>query len=707
MEDKKKSKGRMLLLVLMPLLILGVYVLRLYDWQILNGASWLAKADNSTQTIVTMEAARGEILDCNGNPLAVNKTSYSVVFNWLYMKQETYEETIKTENATILSLIKLLDKEGVEWLDTLPITIDENGSYQFKEDSEREINTLKGKDYADVNSYATADICMENLIKKYEVEGYSKEETRDIVSVRYNMVKEQFDTSSPYTFAEDIPLDLVTVISENSSKLPGVTVEVTTSREYYDTSLIPQIVGQMGKISSQEEYEELKDKGYSYDSLLGKSGIEEAYEDILRGKAGEKMVETTSTGQLASETVTKAPEAGNTIYLTIDSDLQRVANASLEKNIKATRENGEALCEQNYKGSDSGWGEDCWAGGAVVLDVKTGGVLAAGSAPGYDSVRAQEDSSYYASLLEQEGNPLVNKAFSGAFTPGSCFKPVVACAALEEGCITNSTVITCRRKYDRFENDNYHTCLGYHGPITLRTALAKSCNIFFYETGYRLGIDALDLYCQRFGLGVKTGVETGESAGILAGPDTKDGVWRDGDTLNAAIGQSDYAFTPLQLATMAATIANDGTRLKTTVIKQITDYTRTDVIQEITPTVADTVEVSKENIGYVKEGMEAVVTEGTAQTSLGNYPVKVVGKTGTAQTNGSDNVVFVGYAPADNPEIAVAVVLDHGATSSYCQNVVIDLLNAYFYDATVDEDGNITMPKQESAGNSSSSSSEE
>ena len=217
----------------------------------------------------------------------------------------------------------------------------------------------------------------------------------------------------------------------------------------------------------------------------------------------------------------------------------------------------------------------------------------------------------------------------------------------------------------------------------------------------------MDLYCQRFGLGVKTGVETGESAGILAGPDTKDGVWRDGDTLNAAIGQSDYAFTPLQLATMAATIANDGTRLKTTVIKQITDYTRTDVIQEITPTVADTVEVSKENIGYVKEGMEAVVTEGTAQTSLGNYPVKVVGKTGTAQTNGSDNVVFVGYAPADNPEIAVAVVLDHGATSSYCQNVVIDLLNAYFYDATVEEDGNITMPKQESAGNSSSSSSEE
>lgn len=705
MEEKKKSKGRTLLLVLMPLLILGVYVLRLYDWQILNGAEWLATADHSTQTVVPMEAARGEILDCNGNPLAVNKTSYSVVFNWLYMKQETSEETVKTENATILSLIQLLDEENIPWLDTLPITIDKDGNYQFKEDSDREINTLKGKDYADVNSYASAEICMQNLIEKYQVEGYSKEETRDIVSVRYNMVKEQFSISSPYTFAEDIPLDLVTVISENSSKLPGVTVDVTTTREYYDTSLIPQIVGQMGKINSLEEYNELKDKGYSYDDLLGRSGIEGAYEDTLRGKAGEKLVETTSTGQLASETVTKAPEAGSTIYLTIDSNLQRVANASLEKNIKATRENGERLCAQNYRGSDSGWGEDCWEGGAVVLDVKTGGVLAAGSAPGYDGLKAQEDSNYYASLLEQKGNPLVNKAFSGTFTPGSCFKPVVACAALEEGCITNSTVITCRRKYDRFENDNFHTCLGYHGPITLRTALAKSCNVFFYETGYRLGIDALNLYCQRFGLGVKTGVETGESAGILAGPETKNGVWRDGDTLNAAIGQSDYTFTPLQLATMAATIANDGTRLKTTVIKQITDYTRTEVLEEITPTVADTVEVSQENIDYVKDGMEAVVTEGTAETSLGNYPVKVAGKTGTAQTNGSDNVVFVGYAPADNPEIAVAVVLDHGATSSYCQNVVVDILNAYFYDATVDEEGNIVVPSKDE-GNSGSSSAE-
>lgn len=702
MEEKKKGGGgRLILLGFFPLVILAVYIFRLYDWQILNGQSWLTTADHSTQTVVPMKAARGEILDSEGNPLAVNKTGYAVVFNWMYMKQETNEATIRTENETIIRLIRLLDEKKVEWVDTLPILLTAEGKYEFKKDADREISVLKGKDYADVNSYASAEICMENLMEKYGVKGYSPEESRDIVSVRYNMVKEQFSTSSPYTFAEDIPLNLVGIISENTQRLPGVTVEVTTTREYYDTALIPQIVGQMGKINSMEEYEKLKDQGYSYDDMLGRGGIEGAFEELLRGKTGEKLVETTSAGQLAGETVIKAPEAGNTIYLTIDSDLQRVANASLAKNIKGAREHGEALCEQKYRGSDSGWGEDCFAGGAVVLDVRTGAVLAAGSSPGYDSERARQDASYYKAISEEKGKPLVNKAFSGVFTPGSCFKPVVACAALEEGAINNTETIFCGGKYTRFENDNYHTCMGVHRSISLRTAIAKSCNVYFYETGFRLGISALDLYCKRFGLGVATGVETGESIGTLAGPETKNGTWRDGDTLNASIGQSDHMFTPLQLATAVATIANNGTRLKTTVVKRVTDYTRTEVIREIKPTVADTANVSQENINFVKSGMEAVVTEGSAQSSLGDYPIKIAGKTGTAQTSGSDNVVFVGYAPADNPQIAIAVVLDHGSTSSYCQNVVRDLLDAYFFNATVDANGNIVMPSSDEGGASS------
>ncbi len=701
MEETKKNRPyRFLALALVPLLVLGIYVARLYDWQILNGETWLTTADHSTQTVVTMTSARGEILDSQGNPLAVNQTGYSVVFNWLYLKQSTTEETNRTENATIHMLITLLDEKGVEWLDTLPIVCTESGGYAFKEGEEKEIAVLKGKDYADVNSYADADTCMANLIQKYQVEGYTPEETRDIVSVRYNMVKERFSTSYPYTFAENITAECVAIISENSQKLPGVTVEVTTSRMYYDTSLIPQIVGQMGKIPSMDLYnQELKDKGYQLDDLMGISGIESVFEDELRGVPGEKMVETTSTGQLAGETVIRAPQAGQTIYLTIDSNLQRVANASLAKNVTAARENGERLCEIRKNGESSGHGEDCYQGGAVVLDVKTGGVLAAGSFPTYDSVLAQKDASYYQSLLEDEnGKPLVNKAFSGAYAPGSCFKPVVACAGLQEGVITNTTQITCTGKYTRFENDNAHTCMSVHGSINLRTALARSCNVYFFEVGYQLGINPLNLYCQRFGLGVTTGVEVGESSGRLAGPAIKN-PWYDGDTLNASIGQSDNAFTPLQLATMAATIANDGTRLKTTLISQITDYTRSEILYSITPEVAAEAGVSQEYLDYVKEGMEAVVNDprGTAHSSLGDYPVSVAGKTGTAQTNGSDNVVFIGYAPADDPQIAIAVVLEHGDVSSYCQNVVVDLLNAYFYDTTVDENGNIYSPPQQQA----------
>lgn len=696
-EQKKELRFRYLILALIPLAVLAVYVLRLYDWQILNGDQWLSTADHSTQTVVDMAAARGEILDSEGNPLAVNKTGYSIVFNWLYMKQSTTEETNRTENATIHQLILLLEEKGVEWLDTLPIHLTEDGAYAFDEGADQEIETLKGKDYADVNSYADADTCMANLAEKYGVEGYSKEETRDIVSVRYNMTKERFSTSYPYTFAEDISLECVSIISENSQKLPGVTVEVTTTREYHDTSLIPQIVGQLGKIPSMDLYNsELKDKGYQLDDLIGTSGIEEVFEDQLRGTPGQKLVETTSTGQLAGETVIQAPEAGQTVYLTIDSNLQKVTTASLGKNVEATRQNGESLSASK---NESKFGEDCYQGAAVVLDVTNGSVLAAGSFPTYDSALAKSDASYYQELLEDDlGKPLVNKAFSGIYAPGSCFKPLVACAALEEGVITNTTQVTCTGKYTRFENDNAHTCMGVHGSIPLRSALMVSCNVYFYEVGYQLGIDPLNLYCERFGLGVATGVEVWENPGRIAGPAVKS-PWYEGDTVNAAIGQSENAFTPLQLATMTATIANNGTRLKTTVVKQITDYTRTQILQSVEPEIAAETGVSQEYIDYVKDGMEAVITEqrGTGHSVFGDYPVQIAGKTGTAQNSGSDHVWFIGYAPADNPQIAFAVVLEHGSTPRYCQNVVKDILDAYFYDTTVDENGTIYSPSQQEA----------
>lgn len=712
MEKKNRPAGRYLFCILFLAAVFGVYLYRLYDWQIINGDTWLTTADNSTQTTVSMTAARGEILDVNGEPLAVNRTGYAIVLDWAYMRLDTMDETVKQENETIHQIITLLDEKGEEWTDVLPI-VWQDGEYVFLPDMDKEIETLKGRDYADVNSYASAQLCMESLIEKYDVEGYTPEETRDIVSVRYNMTKNQFGLSHPYTMADDVSLEIVTILSENTQKLPGVSIQVTTTREYENTSLIPHIVGRMGKFSSMEDWENnYKDKGYAFDDTLGISGIESAFEDVLRGKDGEKVVEITSMGSVASETVTKAPVAGDTVYLTIDKRIQEVVNASLEENILGTRENGEYQNSINADGRSQNHGEDCYTGGAVVMDVKTGAILAASTYPTYDSVLAQEDASYYSSLANDTlGTPLVNKAFIGTFTPGSCFKPAVACAALEEGIITNSTVISCNHYYTRFTNGSTvgaPTCLGWHGVITLRSALADSCNIFFFETGYQLGITAMNLYCQRFGLGVKTGIEIGESAGVLAGPNSRD-TWYQGETLNAAIGQSDNAFTPLQLCVYAATLANNGDRPRATLISKITDYTREEVKDEIELEIVENVGVSQENLDYVKEGMKAVITEGSAKSTLGNYPIEIAGKTGTAErSSGSDNVTFIGYAPADDPRIAFSVVLDHGASGRYCQNVVRDILDAYFYDAEVCEDGVIrTADERAEAAAAANASSED
>ena len=698
MEKQNRPLGRYLFCILFLTVIFGLYLYRLYDWQIVNGDTWLTTADNSTQSTVAITAARGEILDVNGEPLAVNRTGYAIVLDWAYMRLDTMDETVKQENETIHQIITLLDEKGEEWTDILPIAW-ENGEYVFLPDMDKEIETLKGRDYADVNSYASAQLCMDSLIAKYEVEGYSPEETRDIVSVRYSMTKNQFGISHPYTMAEDVSLEIVTILSENTQKLPGVSIQVTTTREYENTSLMPHIVGRMGKFSSMEDWENTyKDKGYAFDDSIGISGIESAFEDVLRGTDGEKVVEITSMGSVASETVTKAPEAGDTVYLTIDKRIQEVVNKSLEENILATRENGEHQNSINADGRSDAHGEDCYTGGAVVMDVKTGAVLAAGTYPTYDLIQAQEDAAYYSQLANDTlGTPLVNKAFMGTFTPGSCFKPAVACAALEEGVITNSTIITCSHYYTRFTNGSSTgapTCLGWHGAISLRSALADSCNVFFFETGYQLGITAMNLYCQRFGLGVKTGIEIGESAGVLAGPGSRD-TWYQGETLNAAIGQSDNAFTPLQLCTYAATLANNGERPRATLISKITDYTREEVKEEIELEIVENVGVSQENLDYVKEGMKAVITEGSAKSTLGSYPIAIAGKTGTAErSSGSDNVTFIGYAPADDPQIAFAVVLDHGATGRYCQNVVKDILDAYFYDAELCEDGVIRTAEE-------------
>lgn len=699
-ENGKAGLGRFITVALLILAIAAVFGVRLADWQIVNGSAFLEEAEKTSLYQVPMDTARGEILDAKGNGLAVNRTGYAIVLDKIYVTPET-------ENTTILRLISLVESRGEKWEDALPVTLDSAGKYQFVSGRDKDIKALKAKDFLNVEPYATADQCMKLLAERYGVEGHSAKDTRNIVSVRYNMTKSGFSVSAPYTFAKDVSKDTVAILSENSNSLPGAQVKVTTERQYPDGTLMPQIIGTMGSIS-QEEYDKLKSKGYAFNDTLGKSGIEQAFEDKLRGKAGEKTVEMTEKGTVSSETVTKAPVAGDTVYLTIDSNLQKVVNASLAQNVKGTQAYGRQLCAQNYKGSSRYHGEDCVAGAAVVLRLKDFAVLAASTYPSYDLNEYLNDKSYYNTLISDKTKPLINRAFNGVFTPGSVVKPYVALAALQEGAITTSTRILANSKYMRFADVNFTPgSIGNYGMVTLNKAIEKSSNSFFYEVGYRLGITNMNLYAPHFGLGVKTGIELSESTGTLAGPAEKavsGGSWWDGNTVEAAVGQDDNRFTPLQLATYVATVANNGTRLKPHLVDKITDYTRKTTVYQSKADTVDNIGVSQSYIDYVKNAMRSVAKSGTASSMFANYGIAIGAKTGTAELGGagSDNVTFVGFAPFDDPKIAVAVVLEHGATSKYSLTVAKDIFDAYFYGKTVDANGNLVMPEQKAADSASS-----
>ncbi len=674
-RKKYTHTGRSIACAAVAMVMAAAFSVRLFQWQIVGGASAAKDADQNSSTKVIMPTNRGEIVDIHGVGLATNKTGYALQFDHAYM-------TVSTENATILRLINLLEKRKEKWLDTLPIVMDKSGNYAFKANSASEIKYLKSKDFLKVNNYADAKTCMQNLVDKYfektqsdknPTAGYSKEDLRKVVSVRYAMTLQGFDYSmnTPYTFAEDVSRDTVEIVSENSDTLPGVKATVTTTRENPNSTLIPQAVGTMGAISA-DEYEKLQTKGYHLNDRLGKSGIESALETTLRGTEGEKTLTMDSNGSVTGEKVVTAPVNGKTVFLTIDSKLQKVAADALAENVKAAQAT-QPMCK---------------GGGVVVLNVKDFSVLAAASYPTYDLSKYPSDTAYTNNLLTNPTQPLLDRAFGCAYTPGSIFKPSVALAALQEGIINENTTFVCNHIYRRFEDTGYMPkCEGNHGPISLDRALEQSCNIFFFETGYHTKIANMNVYAKKLGLGEKTGVEIAESTGTLAGPAEKKaagGVWYATDTIQAAIGQSDNAFTPAQLATYVATIANDGTRKQVHLVDHVTDYSRKKTISTTKPEIytdnSNYSFLSQKNLDLVKTGMRDVCASphGTAYALFGEYPVKVAAKTGTAETSQSDNTTFITFAPYDKPEIAIAVVIEHGQKGAYSQNVAKSIYDAYF-----------------------------
>lgn len=681
--------GRSAACILLVLAVFVVYELRLVQWQLVEGDKYEQLSLSSRTDTIEIEAARGEILDRDGNVLAGNRSSYNIVYDALDMDYDR-------RNATIIQVIDLLEERGETWRDRLPIVLAEDGTYQYKEDSESAIQTLQ--EALSLAEYATAEECMAELAQQYDCQGYSKEDMRNVASVRYSMTQDGFSRTSPYVIAEDVSAETVGAISERSEEWPGIETRVAVTRYYgEDGALAPHVVGYTGVITDTQYQQAVEDgttydaenniSGYKWSDTMGRSGIEAAFEEELRGQRGEETIYTDSSGGVESTAVTTAPEEGHTVQTTLDSDLQRVANLSLEKNIQGNTD-----------------ARNCTSGAAVVLDVDTFGVLASSSYPTYDVNQLVEsiagDGKYYNQLINDEDEPMVNLALNGVFTPGSVFKPVVALAALQEGQLSAATSVYCPGYYELADLRLGCTC-GGGNTWNVYGALAHSCNTFFSTVGYDLGISTLDPYAEYFGLGTTTGVELGEATGIMSNPQEyreNHGVeWTDGVTSQTAIGQADNMFTPIQLAAMCATIANGGVRLQTHFLDKITDYTGETVLEEYEPVELYDAGLSSDVLGVVQAGMQMVATEGTASNVFANYPVSIAAKTGTAETSNvpdtdpdytEPNLSFICYAPADNPEIAVAVMIEQGNTGNYAKNVAKDILDQYFGFYTWDEDGN-------------------
>ena len=686
-RDKSERKGkavkdrsflRALICLILVVVIFGIFVLRLFDWQIVHGSEYKEISVASTSYKVSSEATRGEILDVSGKELVANKTAYNIVINRVYIGDGEM-------NDIIITLLNILLQCGTPYIDELPISVQGDG-FVLDEGSGGDVEYIESPAMLDKEGLS-ADEIMEGLAKRYEAD-YLEDPflRRAVVSVRYNMEKKGFSYQQVYIFAQGVGSDVVALVSEKTQTIPAVEIRTTNERVIKNGTLIPHILGVVGALS-EEEYEQHKEEGYALNDTIGKFGVEAALEEYLRGSAGEKTVTKDEDGNIMSEEETVEAKPGDTVRLTIDPRIQSVANYSLMMNVQAAQSAGMravAAAKANHAKQQSLLGEDCIAGAAVMLDMRDFSVMASATYPSYD-ISKYYDADYSDYLFNNESAPLFDRAFNGVFSPGSSFKPCVALAALQEGIITPVTSITCTGHYDYYKNDPVN-CMSHHGAISLHSAITYSCNYYFAEVGRRVGITTMYLYAEKMGLGMKTGLEVGESAGVLAGRDST--TWYEGNTVQAAIGQSDNTFTPVQLATYVATIANNGVRYRTHLVRDIKNYERTETVlynDPAKPEIVDKAGISKDNLRLVQNAMREVVKSGTASSYAGRYTKSMAAKTGTAENAGSDHVTFICYAPFDKPEVAVAVVLEHGSQGRYAQYVAMDMMDSYFYKKTLDQ----------------------
>ena len=651
--------------------IVGIILLiRLFNLQIVHGAEYRETSNTRLSRESTLEATRGDILDRTGNVLATTKTT----FNLSLYKTKSDDETL---NKCILNITNLLSKNKAEYPNNFPINNDKK--YTIKGDELKK--WLKNYKLAENTKEEDA---IKYFIKKYKITNEDWNDIRKIIAIRYEITTKGYSSTKSLKLANNVSRKVVAQISEKNTDYPGITISTDSERIYGYKNLASHILGYIGRIG-QEEYNTSKesDNPYKNDDYVGRTGIESMFEDYLRGKDGKEEIEMSVDGAVTGSTVTQDAVQGSTIVLTIDSKLQKIAEDALKKNIEKIKKGGFGK-KYNAEG-----------GSVVVLDVKTGEIRAMASYPDYDpNIWVGGISTLDYNSIKKK-NALFNKAISGAYEPGSVFKMATAIAGLESGAISKSEKINDTGIYKRY-NDYQPRCWIYnqshhgHGYVNVKQAIQKSCNYFFFETSYRMGIDTLDKYANYFGLGSKTGVELpSETTGILAGKDTIKN-WTGGKTLQTAIGQQS-TFSPLQIAKYTAIVANGGKQITPTVVKNVLNSDGTEesksqikkyVKKKLNLQSDDTgdISISKDNIKIVLEGMKSVAQDGgTAYNIFKDFEIEIGGKTGSAEAPGNKvNAWFTGFAPYDNPEICVVVMVENGGHGNYTAEVVREIIAEYF-----------------------------
>lgn len=674
------KKERLIALTLIFAILLTVYVVALYRLQIIEGEKYYEESRNNMVTTSTVTAARGNILDRYGRVLVTNKSSYDLTINTdeLFPSDDSVDS-----NAVILKLVNMVRDYGDDYIDDLPITT--SPPFEFEDMSEQDQARLDAyMEQNDVPENASAVEVLSSMRTRYDIDSnYTAEEARIIAGVRYSINVRYLINTSDYVFVKDADMKLIATLRENN--IEGINIKESYVREY-STSAAAHVLGYTGAMSDSD-YAKYSEQGYSADATVGKDGAELAFEKYLHGTNGTVKTTSSSDGTVISKEYTTEPEPGNNVYLTIDIALQEAAELALENGVASIQAKIDAKKEQQIANGTYTEKQDQIDGAAVVVvNVKTGEPLAIANWPTYDPAELLEN---YNEILEAANTPLYNRALLGGYAPGSTFKPCTAIAALTEGVINTGTSIECRGQYTRYEAYGYAPyCWIYtqnnqklsHGYLNVTGAIQNSCNIFFYSAGHDLGIDKMDKYAALFGLGESTGIELPESTGNMANPENHEEIsgeeWTIGQTMQAAIGQSDSVFTPLQLAEYCATIANNGVRYSASVLKSVRSYSYGENIYERENEVLSSIDSAQYNWDAVKEGMRLV-----GKSTLSSYTMtSVAAKTGTAQKGETiaNDAIFICYAPFDDPEIAMAIVVQKGSAGSNCAVIAQEILEAYF-----------------------------